>query len=342
MTQPSRTPEQINNEHEHALEHMLSESAVTETQDAAQTLADQTSTGRTFEETPRRLIIGIVCVIIGGILWGINGSVSKIVMEQYYVTPLWMACVREIIAGCIFLVCAAIGSPKTLRTAVTSVREYPRFLWTALTCVTLVQVAYLFSIHWTNAGTATVLQTLSLIMVLVYVCVRARRRPAIREIIGVALAFVGVWLLATGGSFRALALPWQGLFWGLLDALSCACLAIIPISLIARYGNFVVNGITFLLSGLILLPFVRPWETVPAFDARGWGLLAFTIVVGTFFAFWLYMAGVVRIGSMRATLLSTVEPLTATVTSVLWTGAVFVPTDIAGIVLLLIMTFFVR
>ena len=56
----------------------------------------------------------------------------------------------------------------------------------ALTCVTLVQVAYLFSIHWTNAGTATVLQTVNLLMVLIYVCVRAKRRPTKREVIGVA------------------------------------------------------------------------------------------------------------------------------------------------------------
>ncbi|MCB5635091.1 DMT family transporter, partial [Bifidobacterium animalis] len=69
----------------------------------------------------------------------------------------------------------------------------------ALTCVTLVQVAYLFTIHWTNAGTATVLQTVNLPMVLIYVCVRANRRPTKREVIGVAVAFVGVWLLATGG-----------------------------------------------------------------------------------------------------------------------------------------------
>ena len=64
--------------------------------------------------------------------------------------------------------------------------------------------------------------------------------------------------------------------------------------------------------------------------------------VGTVVAFWLFMAGVVRIGSMRATLLATIEPVTATISSVLWTGSVFTPVDIVGFVLILIMSFLVQ
>ena len=284
------------------VEEMLERAARTEQRDAAQELADKTQARPNVAQTPRRMMAGIACTLVGGVLWGVNGSVSKILMEQYDASPMWVACVREIFAGLIFLACGAIGSPKAMRKAFTTVRDYPMYLVTALTCVTLVQVAYLFSIHWTNAGTATVLQTVNLLMVLVYVCVRGRRKPTVREVVGVALAFAGVWLLATGGDLGALSLPLPGLLWGLADAFACACLAIIPVKLIAKYGNFVVNGITFLLSGLILTPFVRPWAHVPAFDARGWWLLVFTVVVGTFVAFWLYMAGVVRIRAMRATL----------------------------------------
>lgn len=288
------------------VEKILKRSARVEQRDAVQELAAATQVEPNVAQTPRRMAVGIACTLVGGVLWGVNGSVSKILMEQYGASPMWVACVREIFAGLVFLACGAIGSPKALRKAFTTVRDYPMYLVTALTCVTLVQVAYLFSIHWTNAGTATVLQTVNLLMVLGYVCVRGRRRPSAREVVGVALAFTGVWLLATGGDFGALSLPLPGLLWGLADAFACACLAIIPVKLIAKYGNFVVNGITFLLSGLILTPFVRPWAHVPAFDARGWWLLAFTVVVGTFVAFWLYMAGVVRIGSMRATMFGTI------------------------------------
>lgn len=321
---------------------LLNRSAHEERADAAQTLADETVATQSLEQTPKRMMVGVMYTLLGGALWGINGSVSKILMEGYHIAPLWLACVREIVAGLIFLGCAAVGSRHALAAAVKSVREYPMYLFTALTCVTLVQVAYLFSIHWTNAGTATVLQTVNLLMVLVYVCIRGKRKPTVKEIVGVTLAFAGVWLLATGGKVSSLALPLPGLLWGLADAFSCACLAIIPVMLIAKYGNFVVNGITFLLSGLLLTPFVQPWKDVPRLDVRGWGLLAFTIVVGTFVAFWLYMAGVVRIGSMRATMLGTIEPVMATITAVMWTGAVFTGTDLVGFALIIVMSFLVQ
>ena len=223
------------------VEEMLERAARTEQRDAAQELADKTQARPNVAQTPRRMMAGIACTLGGGVLWGVNGSVSKILMEQYDASPMWVACVREIFAGLIFLACGAIGSPKAMRKAFTTVRDYPMYLVTALTCVTLVQVAYLFSIHWTNAGTATVLQTVNLLMVLVYVCVRGRRKPTVREVVGVALAFAGVWLLATGGDLGALSLPLPGLLWGLADAFACACLAIIPVKLIAKYGNFVVN-----------------------------------------------------------------------------------------------------
>ena len=206
----------------------------------------------------------------------------------------------------------------------------------------LVQVAYLESINWTNSGTATVLQSLNLLFVLGVVCLRGRRLPGAREGIGVALAFAGTVLIATGGDFTTLKLPLVGLIWGAINAASTAAMVFLPVKLIERWGNFTVNGIAFLISGLVLLPFVRPWATAPQLDWLGVGLMAFTVIGGTFGAFWLYMAGVVRVGSMRATMLGTSEPVMATISAVAWTDAVFEPTDLVGFVMILIMVFLVR
>ncbi|EFA22342.1 putative membrane protein [Bifidobacterium gallicum DSM 20093 = LMG 11596] len=284
-----------------------------------------------------RVLVGCLMTLVGGTLWGLNGTVSKVLLDTYHATPLWMACVRELLAGAMFLVVAALREPKQLKGALTTPRDYPHFLIATLTCVTLTQVAYLFSVHWTNGGTATVLQQVSLLMVLAYVCVHGRRWPHAREIIGIALAFTGVFLLVTGGSFTSLHMPLPGLLWGMTDAFSAACLVIVPISLINRWGNTVFNGITFMLSGLLLIPFAHPIAAMPQLDAKGWWMLAYSAICGTFLAFWLFMGGVERAGSMRTALLSTIEPVVATISTVLWVGTVFVPTDLFGIALILIM-----
>lgn len=296
----------------------------------------------TFERTPKDLLFGAVLVLLGGIMWGCNATVSKVLMGDYHVDPMWLACVRELLAGVLFIAVAAVRTSKLLTGALHARRDWPWLIACSLVCVLLVQVAYLSSINWTNAGTATVLQALNLLFVLAYVCLRGRRWPGLREGVGVALAFGGTALIATGGNLSSLKLPLIGLVWGLVNALATAAMGIMPVKLIARWGNMVVNGVMFIVSGVVLLPVVRPWAGSPSFDAFGLLLMAYTVVIGTFGSFALYLAGVMRIGAMRATMLGTSEPIAATVSSVMFLGAVFTPTDLIGFVMILTMVFLVR
>lgn len=296
----------------------------------------------TFEQTPKSLLIGIGITLLGGALWGINATVSKILMADYGADPLWIASVREVYAGVLFLVASGVTTPKLLAGAVRDVRSYPVYIVGALVCVMATQVAYLQSISWTNSGTATVLQSLSLLFVLAWVCLRSRRLPGLREGVGVALAFAGTVLIATGGDLTTLTLPVMGLAWGLGNALATATMSILPVRVMGKWGNFTVNGLMFCISGVLLCLVVRPWSNAPQLDALGVGLMVFTVVVGTFGAYWLYMAGVMRVGSVRATMLGTSEPVLATISAVVLTGAVFTPVDLVGFAMIIAMVFLVR
>ena len=86
----------------------------------------------------------------------------------------------------------------------------------------------------------------------------------------------------------------------------------------------------------------RRWPPAPQLDALGVGLMVFTVIGGTFGAYWLYMSGVMRIGAMRATMLGTSEPVLAPISAVALTGAVFTPVDRVGFAMSLAMVFLVR
>ena len=116
--------------------------------------------------------------VTGAVLWGVNGTVSKILMDSYRVDPTWVACVREIVAGLLFLACAGVATPKLLGGMLRERKNYPMLVIVALSSVLVIQVGYLQAIHWTNAGTATVLQSLSLLFVLLYVCRPSSKRLA--------------------------------------------------------------------------------------------------------------------------------------------------------------------
>ena len=284
---------------------------------------------------------GIVCTLLGGALWGLNGTVSKFLMDTYGMDPLWLVCLRELTACWLFLAAAAATSDG--RSRLTGVLHDRRgmlgVLAVALGAVLFSQVAYLQAINWTSSAMATIMQSLGMLLVLAYVCVTMRRAPKRREVLGVALALVGTFLVATGGNPGELALPLGGLVWGLICAVSSACLSILPAKPMARWGNFVVNGLAFLVSGVILTLAYRPWEHMPALDGMAVALLVFCVLGGTFGSYALYLQGVHDAGSMRASLLGTIEPITATITTVLMLGTTFTPADLVGFAMILAMVY---
>ena len=297
--------------------------------------------GEKNDEQRRRIRRGIVATLVGGTFWGLNGTVSKWLMDTYAIDPLWLVCLRELTACWLFLAAAAATAQgrEQLTGVLRSPRGLAQVLGVSLGAILFSQVAYLEAIDWTNSATATIMQSLGMVLVLVYVCVRMRRQPRRRELLGVALALVGTYLVATGGNPGQLNLPPEGLAWGLGCAAAAACLSILPAAPMARWGNFTVNGLAFLVSGVLLSLWYRPWEHMPALDGVAVAVLALCVVVGTFGAYALYLQGVKDAGSMRASLLGTIEPVTATLATVVWLGTSFSPAEVAGFALIIVMVY---
>ena len=62
--------------------------------------------------------------------------------------------------------------------------------------------------------------------------------------------------------------------------------------------------------------------------------VAAIVVLGTALAFTLYLQGVSDIGSVKASMLACIEPVSATVISALWLHTSFTTVDIAGLALI--------
>lgn len=287
---------------------------------------------------------GVVLTLVGGTCWGFSGTCAKFLMDSYAVDPVWLVCVRQLAASVLFLAYAAVVSGERVRlhdlarTRMGGVAGVVTMALTAL-CMMANSCGYVVTINITNPATATVLQALGLVVLMVYACVAARRRPRRRELAGLVLALGGTFLLATGGDPTKLSMPAAGLAWGILTGVTYALYTAVPAKALERWGSPVVNGVAMLISGLILAVAIRPWEAVPAFDAVGLAWLAIIIVVGTFLAFALFLQGVKDLGPLRASMLGTSEPISATVFSVLWLGTTFAPTDIVGFAMIVVMVY---
>ncbi len=294
---------------------------------------------RLNNQATRRLLIGALAALLGGAFWGFSGTAASALFDVYHVDTMWLMSVRQLLAGGLFMIIILLFDRKRFVQLWTT-RDHRRtqLIFTFFGLLAN-QFFYLSAVRLTNAGTATVLQCLQLVFIMGYACVSGHRRPRKREIAGLLMAFAGTVLISTGGDLTKLSIPPMGLAMGLLTALGAALITILPVKILPVYGSTIVTGSAMFLSGIVTSIFVQPWNDAPALDMAGIETLAVFVLLGSFLAYLLYMQGVKDIGSMRAGLIGTVEPVSATITSALMLGTAFAPTDIAGFVLIIGMMF---
>lgn len=295
----------------------------------------------------RRFWRGVVAALIGGAMWGFSGTCAQYLYQHYEIDPLFITWVRMLGSGILFLILLAFTQRGKLRALAGDNRELGRLALFGIAGLFLCQFTYTTSVNATNAGTATVLQSLNTVFILAATCLMMRRAPRAMEIGGLALALVATWLIATKGNLTALMIPPAGLAWGLINAASCTFYIMYPKHLFARWGSLPVTGIGMLIGGIAA---VAIWglgglwgapPVVPQLELDGVLVLAAIVVVGTLAAFGLYLHGVSIVGSVKGGLLGTTEPASAMVFAALWLGTMFTWADWIGLVLMMAMIFLV-
>lgn len=295
----------------------------------------------------RRFWRGVVAALVGGAMWGFSGTCAQYLYQHYEIDPLFITWVRMLGSGILFLILLAFTQRGKLRAIAGDRRELGRLALFGIAGLFLCQFTYTTSVNATNAGTATVLQSLNTVFILAATCLMMRRAPRAMELGGLALALVATWLIATKGNLTALMIPPAGLAWGLINAASCTFYIMYPKHLFARWGSLPVTGIGMLIGGIAA---VAIWglgglwgaqPVVPQLGLDGVLVLAAIVVVGTLAAFGLYLHGVSIVGSVKGGLLGTTEPASAMVFAALWLGTMFTWADWIGLVLMMAMIFLV-
>ena len=204
------------------------------------------------------------------------------------------------------------------------------------------QLAYLDAIKYTNSGTATVLQNLSVVMIALFVCITSRTMPAARQVVSILLALVGVWLVATGGRPGSMVLTPQGLFWGLVAAVGAMCYTLLSRAPVVLWGSIRVTGWGMMIGGILMAFISKVWQTPHGMDAEAVILLVIIVAVGTAGAFILFLRGINEVGPVKASVFGCMEPLTAALLSAVWLGSSFSVADIAGFAFILSTIFILR
>ena len=273
---------------------------------------------------------GILCTLSGGALWGFSGACGQYLFTHYQVDSAWLTVVRMVTAGVLLTAVNLSRSGKKALAIWHDRRDALQLVVFALLGLVFSQYAYLTSIGYSNAGTATGLPYLGPVLIMALVCAYSRKLPDGRETASIVLAVGGTYLLATHGDPGTMALSREGLIWGLLSAASLALYTLLPAGIIPRWGSVTVTGWAMLLGGIVFACAIRVWTIPVALDVYGWLATGGVVVMGTVLAYTLYLQGVADVGAVRASMLASVEPVSATLFSVLWLGTQFQWIDLLG------------
>lgn len=268
--------------------------------------------------------------MLGGVCWGFSGTCGQYLFSRFGVSTLWLTCLRLLAGGIIMLVLAAVRHRRELRNIWRCPGDAAMLVAYGLFGLMMCQYAYMTSISYSNAGTTTVLQTLSLVIIMLLTCLRLQRRPNRVETIALLLALFGTFLLATGGDPAHMVLSPQGLFWGLATAVAATVYTLLPRRLLSRWNREVVNGWAMLIGGAVVNLGARSWTFHVDLPFRGWLAVVSIVVFGTVLSFTLFMQGIQDVGPVKSSMLASTEPVAATVFSAVWLGTAFSAVDLMG------------
>ena len=295
----------------------------------------QESTSRKGPDQKPGSAKGSLMAAAGAACWGFSGCCGQFLFEERGVQAPWLVTLRLVIAGIFLIINGFILSGKDNLRIFYKKADRIHLILFGLAGITFCQFSYFMAVQSSNAGTATVLQYLSPVLILLWLCIKEMRFPGGVELLTILLSLTGVFLIGTHGNLSDLQLSEEGLFWGLMAAVAAVIYTVLPGTLVNRYGICQVLGYGMLMGGVILSIFVKPWRVSLVWDGATIAALFGVILVGTALAFGLYLKGVSMIGPLKGSLISGLEPVSSILISVFWLGTVFTLPDFLGFILIL-------
>ena len=274
--------------------------------------------------------IGILMTIAGGCLWGLSAACGQFLFDVKGATAKWMVPIRLILAGSLMLFYYIISEKKEAFRIWKKKRDAIDVMIYGLAGLMLCQFTYYYTIELSNAGTATVLQYISPVLIMILVCINEKRIPKIMEVVALVLAVLGIFLIATHGDIKHLAISKEALVIGLFSAWTVVIYNMQPKRLMRYYPTPYLLAWGMVIGGIVLAMLFKPWQYEVHVDLGV--ILAFGTIVllGTISSFSLYMQGVKLIGPGRASLYCCVEPIAATLICAVWLKEPFAAIDIVG------------
>ena len=275
-----------------------------------------------------RPVVGYAMVAVAATLFGINGTVSKVVLGSG-ISSLRLTevrCAGAVIGLGLLAVAVAPARVRTTR------RELPLLVLFGVAGVAFVQLFYFLAIHRLPIGIALLIQYLGPLLIALWA--RYVDHEAVRRRIWIALVLALAGLAVMIESWTGVSLDAAGIGAALASAVVFAFYVLFAERAVADRDSITLLAWGFLFATLFWTV-VQPWWSFPAARVARtvslaghlhelhlpvWALVLWVIVLGTIVPFILVVGALRHISATRAAVTAMLEPVVATLVAWLWLG----------------------
>ncbi|MBS4194453.1 EamA family transporter [Bacillus sp. FJAT-49870] len=209
------------------------------------------------------------------------------------------------------------------------------FIGTGLCSIVFFNWAYFKAINMMSISIAVMLLYTAPAFVVVLSALFLKERLTKKKMIAVFTTMIGCTIIALagkdiGGNWTAL-----GFIIGLCSGLGYALYTIFGKIALRNYESFIITFYTFFVSTLTLMPFFPFWKNAALLPLEAWFYMAGLGLFPTVVAYLFYTYGLKGIESSTASILATIEPISAVVIGVTLYQEELFFTQIIGVILIL-------
>lgn len=286
-------------------------------------------------------ISGIFYAFFGGIFWGFSGACGQYLFMYKNVDPVWLTGVRLLGAGICLFVLMIIKQKRDIFKIFTNKSSLFQLMIYSFFGLMLCQYTYYETIKHSNVAIATILQYTAPAMIMILACLWYKKLPSIKEFFALICASIGLFLIATHGNLDKLIIDIYPFTIGMISALCVVIYSISPININKKYGTLITLSWGLLISGIIFFVASNSYKVLQITDIYSFLGVCGVIFFGTILAFSFYMRGVDIIGPTKASMIASIEPISAMIFSYFWFGVKLVLLDYIGVFLILLCTILV-
>ncbi|KRL93253.1 DMT family transporter [Limosilactobacillus equigenerosi] len=278
---------------------------------------------------------GIVVAGLASLSWGISGTVLQLISQNLAIPASWMLSTRTFFTGLILLIVSAFlyrgqlfNVFKTKRSAI-SVVSY------AIFGLGLNLLTFYYAVQTGNASTATILQYLSPLFIVLGSVFFQRKWPMRTDIIAFVIALIGVLMCITRGDITHLAVPMNSLLWGIGSGITAAFYVVLPKHAAAENPPLIVLGWGTMIAGLcfnLIHPF---WTNTPDLTPTLIASVSTVIMFGTIIPFGMLLYASRLAPSDVISIMDALQPIVTSILSVIFFHLDLNAVEIVGIIIVI-------